>query len=237
MSQKFCQKLNPGLEASEAIWAAISGRLYRGHVSDSLGCQFIWCSMIHWAFWHFFIEISQKLRQCRPKNWILQGGSMGGSENTIWVKYFISHHILLIFVLMFICLRSQNPFLKVSWKSDHRCSIKWPFCAKLNYGGASVTMPTYLYICLFFNCQMKDNPDKSIFWKSEHVNLFRSTVVPILSNFRMLPLKCTGYESALTPLHFNDDILCDTKLAAMVKRFGLKSSNFLSGYYQWLSKW
>ena len=57
------------------------------------------------------------------------------------------------------------------------------------------------------------------------------TVVPILSNFRML-LKCTGYESALTPVHFNDNILCNTKLAAMVKRFGLKSSNFLSGYYQ-----
>ena len=57
------------------------------------------------------------------------------------------------------------------------------------------------------------------------------TVVPKLSNFRMLPLKCTGNESALTPVHFNDDVLFNTKLAAMVKRFGLKSSNFLSGYY------
>ena len=32
----------------------ISGRLYRGHVSNSLGYQLIWCSMIHWAFWHLF---------------------------------------------------------------------------------------------------------------------------------------------------------------------------------------
>ena len=62
-------------------------------------------------------------------------------------------------------------------------------------------------------------------------------MVPKLSNFRILLLKCTGNESALTPVHFNDDVLCNTKLAAMVKRFGLKRSNFLSVYYQWLSKW
>ena len=48
-------------------------------------------------------------------------------------------------------------------------------------------------------------------------------------------LKCTGYESASTPVHFSDSILCNTKLAAMFKCFGLKSSNFLGGYYQWLS--
>ena len=140
-------------------------------------------------------------------------------------------------LLMCICLRSKNPVLKVLQKSDNPCSIKWPFCAKLNFGGAFVATPTFLYIFMFFNCQVKDNPDKSIFWKSEHLTLFRSTVEPILSNFRTLPLKCTGYESALTPVHFNDDVLCNTKLTAMVKRFVLKSSNFLSGYSQWLSKW
>ena len=39
----------------------------------------------------------------------------------------------------------------------------------------------------------------------------------------MLLLKCTGYESALTPVHFNDNILCNTELTATVKRFGLKT--------------
>ena len=33
-------------------------------------------------------------------------------------------------------------------------------------------------------------------------------------------------ESALTPVHFNDDVLCNTKLAAMVKRFGLRVRAF-----------
>ena len=51
----------------------------------------------------------------------------------------------------------------------------------------------------------------------------------------MLLLKCTGHESALTSVHFNGSVLCNTKLAAMVKRFGLESSNFLSGYYQRLN--
>ena len=37
-------------------------------------------------------------------------------------------------------------------------------------------------------------------------------------------------------VHFNDGVLCNTKLAAMGKRFGLKSSNFFSGYYQCMSK-
>ena len=31
-----------------------SGGLYRGHVPKSLRYQLIWCSMIHWPFWHLF---------------------------------------------------------------------------------------------------------------------------------------------------------------------------------------
>ena len=75
-----------------------------------------------------------------------------------------------------------------------------------------------------------------IFLTDKKLSLDKRLVVPILSNMRTLLLKCTGNESALTPVHFDDGVLSNTKLAAMVKGFGLKSSNFLSGYYQCMSK-
>ena len=38
---------------SSSSWSVIQGQK-RGHVSNFLGYQFIWCSMISWALWHLF---------------------------------------------------------------------------------------------------------------------------------------------------------------------------------------
>ena len=38
-------------------------------------------------------------------------------------------------------------------------------------------------------------------------------------------------------VHFNDSVLYIIQMAAMVKYFGLKESNFLRGYFQRLSNW
>ena len=60
----------------------ISGRLYRGHVSNSLGYQLIWCSMIHWAFWHrFYWNLPKKWDSAALKPKSSKGGLWGGLKN------------------------------------------------------------------------------------------------------------------------------------------------------------
>ena len=61
-----------------------SGRLHRdksGHVSDFLGYQLIWCSMISWAFWHLLYWNRPKNETVLSKKLNRMRGVCGDPEN------------------------------------------------------------------------------------------------------------------------------------------------------------
>ena len=139
---------------------------------------------------------------------------MGGSENDnlVQIFYFAWYFIDFSAVMYLFEVKESTlkSFVKIGPSMLKKMAV---LCQTKARGRFCCHAHILIYFC-FFNASYKITP------------------VPKLSNFRTLLLKCTGNESALTPVHFNDDVLFNTKLAAMVKRFGLKSSNFLSGYYQ-----
>ena len=70
---------------------------WTGHVSNSLGDQLIWWTMIHWAFRPApFYWNRPKMRHCRPKTKSNKGGLWEVLIMSIWVKYLTLHHTLLI---------------------------------------------------------------------------------------------------------------------------------------------
>ena len=80
-----------------------SGRLYRGHVSDSLGYQLIWCRMIHWAFWHLFLlKSARKWDSAAPKTKSGTGGLWGSKNDNLGQIFYFTWYFIDFSAVMYL---------------------------------------------------------------------------------------------------------------------------------------
>ena len=66
----------------------------------------------------FLLKSAKKWDSAVQKTKSDEGGLWGVLKMTIWTKYFILHHTVLVLVLSCIFLWSKNPFVKVPRKLD-----------------------------------------------------------------------------------------------------------------------
>ena len=81
------------------LFLVITGGLQNGDSSENTEHPLIWCTVICWAFWHFFpfffnMKIGQIIKKVQAQKLI----QTRGSDIDNWVKYFILQPILLILV-------------------------------------------------------------------------------------------------------------------------------------------
>ena len=98
-----------------------SGRLYRGkkkgHVSNFLGYQLIWCSMISWAFWHLFYWNRPKNETVPSKKLNRMRGVCGGSWKWQFGPNILFYTILCWFWCCLVSFCGQRIHLWKFWEN------------------------------------------------------------------------------------------------------------------------